>query len=86
HAVGADNLPLEKHNAAWELPQFVFVTDRVYGTEALCFLGVAPETRKQVNILQCKAAVNYENDHPDRALCSGFNTVFYDTVPPGTSK
>lgn len=86
HAVGADNLPLEKHNAAWDLPQYVFVTDRVYGTEALCFLGTKPETRKLVNVLQCHAAVNYENERPDRALCSGFNTVFYDTVPPGTSK
>jgi hypothetical protein len=86
HAVGADNLPLEKHNAAYDLPQFEFVTDRVYGTEALCFLGTAPETRKKVNLLQCRAAVDYENDRPDHALCSGFNTVFYDTVPPGTSK
>lgn len=86
HAAGADSLPLEQHNKAGELPQYVFVTDRVYGTEALCFLGVKPETREMVNILQCRTAVNYENERPDRALCSGFNTVFYDTVPPGFLK
>jgi hypothetical protein len=86
HAAGADNLPLEKHNNAGDLPQYVFVTDRVYGTEALCFLGVAPETRARVNILQCRAAVNFENEHPDRALCSGFSAVFYDTIPPGFLK
>jgi hypothetical protein len=86
HAAGADNLPLERHNKAGELPQYAFVTDRIYGTEALCFLGVDPAKRKQVNILQCRAAVNYENDHPDRALCSGFSTEFYDTIPPGFLK
>lgn len=86
HADGADNLPLEQHNKAGELAQYVFVTDRVYGTEALCFLGVNPARRKEVNILQCRAAVNYENERPDRALCSGFGTQFYDTIPIGLLK
>jgi|GEM_PF-6978856 len=86
HAAGADNLPLEQHNQGGDLPQYVFVTDRVYGTEALCYLGVDPARRKQVNLLQCRAAVNYGNDRPDRALCSGFNTSFYDTIPPGFLK
>jgi hypothetical protein len=86
HADGADNLTLEQHNKAGELPQYVFVTDRVYGTEALCFLGTSPARREYVNILQCRAAVNYERERPDRELCSGFNTVFYDTVPPGFLK
>jgi hypothetical protein len=86
HAFGADNLPLEQHNQAGELPQYIFVTDRVYGTEALCFFGGDPATRKKVNVLQCRAAVNYDNDHPDRALCSGFSAAFYDTVPIGFLK
>ncbi|MFI5361716.1 MAG: hypothetical protein ACHQ49_07080 [Elusimicrobiota bacterium] len=86
HAYGADNLPLEQHNQAGELPQYVFVTDRVYGTEALCFFGGDPATKKKVNVLQCRAAVNYDNDRPDQSLCSGFNTAFYDTVPIGLLK
>ena len=86
HAAHADNLPLERHNLAGELPQYVFVTDRVYGTEALCFFGGDPATKKRVNLLQCRAALNYDNDHPDRALCSGFSTEFYDTVPIGFLK
>jgi hypothetical protein len=86
HADGADSLPLEKHNQAGELPQYVFVTDRVYGTEALCFYGVNPARRKEVNILQCRTAVNYQNERPDRALCSGFGTQFYDTIPIGLLK
>ena len=86
HADGADSLPVEKHNNAVDLPQYVFVTDRVYGTESLCFLGVDARYRKQVNILQCRAAVNYQNERPDPKLCSGFNTVFYDTIPPSTTK
>ena len=86
HAAGADSLPVEQHNKAGELPQYVFVTDRVYGTEALCYLGTNPARRKQVNILQCRSAVNYENERPDRALCSGFGTDFYDTIPIGFLK
>ena len=86
HAAGADNLPVVEHNKAGELPQYVFVTDRVYGTEALCFLGAGPDRRKKVNLLQCRAAVNYQNERPDRLLCSGFGTEFYDTVPPGFLK
>ena len=86
HADGADSLPTEKHNKAGELPQYAFVTDRVYGTEALCFSGMNPKTRKQVNILQCRTAVNYLNDSPKKALCEGFNTSFYDTIPPSTIK
>jgi len=81
HADGADNFPLEKHNKAGELPQYEFVSDRVYGTEALCFLGVEPATRKQVNLLQCRAAVNYMADGSPRHRCEGFNLSFYDTVP-----
>jgi hypothetical protein len=86
HAAGADNLPVEQHNQAGELAQYVFVTDRVYGTEALCFIGVDPARRKKVSLLQCRAAVNYENERPDRALCAGFGTEFYDTIPIGFLK
>jgi hypothetical protein len=86
HAARADNLPLEEHNKAGELPQYVFVTDRIYGTESLCFLGVDPAKRRSTNLLQCLAAIRYENDRPERALCGGFGTDFYDTIPPGFLK
>lgn len=86
HAAGADNLPLEQHNQAGELPQYVFVTDRVYGTEALCYLGVDPAKRKMVNLLQCRAAVNYESDGSPRHRCEGFGMQFYDSIPPGFLK
>jgi hypothetical protein len=81
HADGADSFPVEKHNDVQHVPQFIMVKDRVYATEALCFLP-----KEQVNILQCRTATDYNVEHPDRALCAGFNHVFYDVQPPGFFK
>src|SRR5581483_5166734 len=59
HAVDADSEPTEVHNKSWERPQYQFIRDRVYGTEALCYFG------KKANIVQCRGAVEFLNDDPD---------------------
>ncbi len=87
HAAGADSFPIEKHNQAWNMEQWQFINDRVYGTEAVCFWGTDPKLRGQVNILQCKGTVSYLNynapwPHP---LCEGFNYAFTD-LPAGFIK
>ncbi len=78
HAAGADNYPTEKHNTAWRLQDYVFVSDRVYGTEALCFFGVDDARKDLVNVLQCRQAASYRAIAPRFDLCRGFSTSFTD--------
>jgi hypothetical protein len=78
HAVGADNVPVEVHNSH-DRPQIEFIRDRVYGTEATCYLG------PKANLLQCRAAVAYDADRPRYDLCRGFSAVFTD-MSAGTVK
>ena len=85
HAAGADNYSTEEHNRAWDMEQYVFVSDRVYGAEATCFWGTDPRLRRRVNILQCKKTVSYDVMEPRAGLCDGFNTSFTD-VPAGFIK
>lgn len=82
HAAGADNFSTQKHNTAWNLPQYEFVRDQVYGTEAVCFFGMNPKTAKAVNFLQCKNAAEYHSDHPRDNLCDPFPASFTD-MPAG---
>ncbi|MBI5884142.1 MAG: hypothetical protein HZB91_13690 [Elusimicrobia bacterium] len=85
HAAGADNYSTEKHNRSWDMEQYIFVSDRVYGAEATCFWGTDPRLRTQVNILQCKKTVSYDASNPRHDLCEGFNTSFTD-IPAGFIK
>jgi hypothetical protein len=82
HAAGADNFGMNKHNKAWELPQYEFVRDQVYGAEAVCFFGLNPKTAKQVNFLQCKNTAEYHSDRPRDNLCDPFPASFTD-MPAG---
>lgn len=86
HAAGADNFRVEKHNKAWELEQWVFVSDRVYGTEAVCFFGFDPKLKPYVNLLQCRNTVNYHSSNPRRELCDGFSAYFTNMRPMGFIK
>ncbi len=79
HGAGADSVPTEEHNKAWEREQIHFIYDRVYGTEATCFFG------KEANIIQCRQAAGYHTDAPRYELCKGFSAVFTD-MPPGFLK
>ncbi|MBI5211223.1 MAG: hypothetical protein HY927_14720 [Elusimicrobia bacterium] len=85
HAAGADNFSTQKHNKAWDLEQYVFVRNRVYAAEAVCFFGTDPGRRQLANILQCRATVEYHADDPRQHLCEGFGTSFTD-LPAGFIK
>lgn len=77
HAAREDNFSTQTHNTAWNLPQYKFVRDRVYGAEALCFFGTAGK-RDHVNILQCKEVVSHATDKDRDGLCDNFSTSFTD--------
>jgi len=79
HAAKIDNWPVERHNDVQNTPQYKFIYDRVYGTEATCFFGTDPRTRKDANLVQCLTTIAYENPNADRKLCDGFGTYFGDT-------
>jgi hypothetical protein len=78
HAAGADNYPTEKHNTAWKLQDHVFVSDRVYGAEALCFFGVDGAHSDLVHVMQCRQTVAYHARAPHYELCRGFGASFTD--------
>lgn len=86
HADEADNFPTAVHNAAGDLPQYKFIHDRIYAAEMVCMRGTDPARRAEVNLFQCHETVSYRSEHPRKDLCRGFNTVFYDTYPPGLLK
>ncbi|MBI4679071.1 MAG: hypothetical protein HY748_15955 [Elusimicrobia bacterium] len=85
HAAGADNFSTEKHNKAYDLEQYVFVRDRVYAAEAVCFFGTDPKRRELANILQCRATAEYHAEDPRQHLCEGFGASFTD-MPAGFIK
>ena len=86
HAAGADNFGVTKHNQAGNLEQVEFVRDIVYGAEALCFLGQNPSRKKQVNLLQCKNVVGFDDSNGNVSLCDGFSTYFTDAPAWGLTK
>lgn len=86
HGAGADNLSTEQHNKAWNLEQYVFVRDRVYGTEAVCFFGFDPKKRPFVNVTQCRNTVSFGNPSPDPGLCREFDASYTDRMPQGFLK
>jgi hypothetical protein len=86
HAAGADNFPVEQHNKAWELEQWVFVKDRVYGAEAVCFFGVEPSLRPLVNVFQCRYTERDRAGAPRLDLCRSFGASFTNLRPAGFLK
>lgn len=86
HGADADNFSTEKHNAAWELPQYQWIYDAVYGAEAVCFFGADPGQRRFVNIVQCRGVVGRGVSEPSRELCRDFAASFTDQRPMGFIK
>ena len=78
HAAGADNYSTEKHNTNWRLEDHVFVSDRVYGMEALCFFGVDDPHHQLVHVMQCRQTVSYRAAAARYDLCRGFGAEFTD--------
>lgn len=86
HGADADNFSVETHNAAWELPQYKWIYDAVYGAEAVCFFGADPAQRRYVNVVQCRGVVNRGVAEPDPGLCRDFGASFTDQRPMGFIK
>lgn len=86
HGADADNFSTEKHNAAWELPQYQWIYDAVYGAEAVCFFGADPRTRPYVNVVQCRKLAGRGASGPRPGLCDGFEASFTDRRPMGFIK
>ena len=88
HGADVDNLPREVHNDAWELPQYKWIRDAVYGAEAVCFFGTDPAQRGFVNIVQCRGVVGAGREPPlaNDPLCRDFSASFTDQRPMGFIK
>ncbi len=83
HAAGVDNFPASTHNKAWKLPQIKWIQDRIYAAEAVCYFGVFPDKKKEVNLIQCLGTVRYNASSPRDHLCKGFDAYFTDRRPSG---
>lgn len=78
HAADVDNVPTETHNRAWELPQYKFVYDHVYGAESVCYYGTDERKRHYSNFLQCLFVTKQAGQEAKRDLCRLFPSSYTD--------